>query len=542
MSTNTEQQAAPVEPVLEMEEIQGLAIPGFFKPHMALLGVRYPDGQVLSNFKAFLAALTQDQGISTARITLDNRRKYRQLRAAQQIRYPAEAPSIVLTAIGFTSKGLSRLTPGAQSIPSEAYQRGLAARSALLGDPTDPKQEGHPSKWIVGGSGTELDAMLVVAGDKRTEVDRRAEELRGRLRSAGAEIDYDENGNVRTEQRGHEHFGFDDGISQPGIRGRASQEADDYVEDRHIDPAQIPEAWLFGWPGQDLVWPGEFVLGYPSTSPDPLVPGTNSAALPKWTRNGSFLVFRRLRQDVALFWQTMKEEAERLSKLRGFEDITYQSLAARLVGRWPSGAPVNRVPNGDNMDLGKSPQANNNFRFDSDTPILPLADHSKDEFPAAKADPAGTTCPWAAHIRKVNLRDSGSDMGGRDATYSRRVLRTGIPFGKSLANPFGNAQDDPEKGNRGLLFLSIQSSIEAQFEFLVARWMGDPTRPKTPGGHDIVIGQNADPGKERERLCAIFGKGLQQAQIATKVEWVIPTGGGYFFLPSIRALRQVLAI
>lgn len=133
-------------------------------------------------------------------------------------------------------------------------------------------------------------------------------------------------------------------------------------------------------------------------------------------------------------------------------------------------------------------------------------------------------------------------MGGRDATYSRRVLRTGIPFGKSLANPFGNAQDDPEKGNRGLLFLSIQSSIEAQFEFLVARWMGDPTRPKTPGGHDIVIGQNADPGKERERLCAIFGKGLQQAQIATKVEWVIPTGGGYFFLPSIRALRQVLAI
>ena len=268
----------------------------------------------------------------------------------------------------------------------------------------------------------------------------------------------------------------------------------------------------------------------------------NSAALPEWTRNGSFLVFRRLTAGRCLVLANDEEEAERLSKLRGFEDITYQSLAARLVGRWPSGAPVNRVPNGDDMDLGKSPQANNNFRFDSDTPILPLADHSKDEFPAAKADPAGTTCPWAAHIRKVNLRDSGSDMGGRDATYSRRVLRTGIPFGKSLANPFGNAQDDPEKGNRGLLFLSIQSSIEAQFEFLVARWMGDPTRPKTPGGHDIVIGQNADPGKERERLCAIFGKGLQQAQIATKVEWVIPTGGGYFFLPSIRALRQVLAI
>lgn len=542
MSTDTQQQAAPVEPVLEMEDIQGLAIPGFFKPHMALLGVRYADGQVLNSFKAFLAALARNQEISTARTTLDNRREYRELRVAQKVRYPAEAPSIVLTAVGFTFNGLSRLTPGAQSIPSEAYQQGLAARSALLGDPTDPKQEGHPSKWIVGGLATGLDAMLIVAGDKRTELDRRAEELRGRLRSAGAEIVYDENGDVRADQRGHEHFGFDDGVSQPGIRGRASQEADDYVEDRHIDPVQIPEAWLFGWPGQDLVWPGEFVLGYPSTSPDPLVPGPNSPALPEWTRNGSFLVFRRLRQDVALFWQTIKEEAERLSKLRGFEDVTNDSLAARLVGRWPSGAPVNRVPDGDNKDLGKNPQANNNFRFDSDTPSLPLADHSKDEFPAAKADPAGVTCPWAAHIRKVNLRDSGSDMGGRDATYSRRILRTGIPFGRSLANPFGNAQDDSEKGNRGLLFLCIQSSIEAQFEFLVARWMGDAARPKMPGGHDIFIGQNADPGEGRIRRCTIFAKGLQQAQIATKAEWVIPTGGEYFFLPSIRALRQVLAM
>jgi Dyp-type peroxidase family len=537
MNKIEQQQVAPSEPILEMEEIQGLAIPGFFKPHMTLIGIRYADGEVLNNFKKILREIVPE--ISTANATLGNRREFRTQRLVENKRYPLNVPKVVLTAIGFSGTGLGRLTPGAKAIPSEAFQRGLAARSALLGDPADPKNEGYPSKWKVGRPGAELDALLVIAGDERAQVDNRAEGLRNRLRTVGVEIVYDENGDVRADEPGHEHFGFDDGVSQPGIRGRASAAAEDFVEDRYIDPGVVPEAWLYGRPGQDLVWPGEFVLGYPSTSPDPLVPGPSSPAVPEWTRNGSFLVFRRLRQDVGVFWQTMKDEAARLCKQPGFESFTYESLAARLVGRWRSGAPVNRVPDGDNSELGKNLQANNNFRLDSDTASLPLVDGFHDNFPPAKADPAGITCPWAAHIRKVNVRDSGSDMGGRDATYSRRILRTGIPFGKSLTDRFGS--DDPEKGNRGLLFLSIQSSLEEQFEFLVARWMGDPTRPKMPGGHDVFIGQNAKSGEENQRRCVIFGRGLQQAQIATNAQWVIPTGGGYFFLPSIRALREVLA-
>jgi hypothetical protein len=91
-----------------------------------------------------------------------------------------------------------------------------------------------------------------------------------------------------------------------------------------------------------------------------------------------------------------------------------------------------------------------------------------------------------------------------------------------------------------LLFQSIQSSIEEQFEFLVARWMNDPSRPKTPGGHDMLIGQNATPGEGRVRRCTLFGDGLEQAEIKTDRQWVIPTGGGYFFVPAISALRDVL--
>ena len=136
-----------------------------------------------------------------------------------------------------------------------------------------------------------------------------------------------------------------------------------------------------------------------------------------------------------------------------------------------------------------------------------------DPYDMAKADPVGITCPWGAHIRKVNVRDSGSDIGGRVATYSKRLLRVGV---------------------------SIQSSIENQFEFLQARWMNDPSRPKMPGGNDMIVGQNA-AAEGGVRRCTIFGSGLQQEQVSAPNQWVIPTGGGYFFVPSITALREVIA-
>jgi deferrochelatase/peroxidase EfeB len=237
----------------------------------------------------------------------------------------------------------------------------------------------------------------------------------------------------------------------------------------------------------------------------------------------------------------MRAEAERLSALSGFNGMTDVALASRIVGRWPSGAPVNRVPHEDYPALGEESLANNHFHFDSDASPLKLSSGYVDGFPQSKADPAGIACPWAAHIRKVNTRDSGSDTGGRESTYRRRLLRIGVPFGKPLADRYAETKDDPEKGERGLLFLSIQASIEDQFEFLTARWMDDPSRPKMPGGHDLLVGQNAAPGEDRERRCAIFGAGVQQANVATKAQWIVPTGGGYFFVPSITALREVLS-
>ena len=542
--------APPLEPVLEMNDIQGAVVPGFFKPHQTLLGLRVPAGSgAIRSFKSLLKTLAGE--ISTAGQTLADRREFRARRKMSANKYPEVKEGVVLVGLGFSSSCLLRLTPGASLIPSEAFQAGLVKRSALLGDSMDRENEGNPANWFVGRQGKELDALVVIAGDHRKAVTARANALASRIEAAGLEILYRENGNVLAGNlRGHEHFGFDDGISQPGIRGRASGAPTDFITERYIDPAQIPEAWLYGYPGQDLIWPGEFVIGYPKAGPDPLLPGPPDPLPPGWTRNGSFLVFRRLRQDVRLFWRTMRENAKRLAGTRGFASMDTLRLASLLVGRWPSGAPVNRTPKRDHPSLGSDPFANNDFIFDSDTPMLPLTGGRKALYPKlqAKADPVGITCPWAAHIRKLNTRDSASEMGGRESTFNRRLLRVGIPFGKSLHDPddkFARIDQDlehhdPEKGNRGLLFLSIQASIEQQFEFLMSRWVNDPSRPKMPGGNDMLIGQNA-AAADGIRRCLLFGSRRQQSRIDADRQWVIPTGGGYFFMPSISALVDVIA-
>lgn len=346
-------------------------------------------------------------------------------------------------------------------------------------------------------------------------------------------------GAVRPDLQGHEHFGFDDGVSQPGIRGRASADASDFITDRFIDQNSAPfEASLYGYPGQSLVWPGEFVLGYPASGPDPRLPGPVSTVGPSWTRNGSFLVYRKLYQDVALFWNSIASMRTGAGGDAVFPNDT--ALASRLVGRWPSGAPVSRTPNGDDENLGGDAYENNNFKFDSDTPNLSYKDSDGKthgtRFPAlmAKADPVGLTCPLAGHIRKVNTRDSSSDTGAALSTFARRILRVGLPYGPPIKD---NYVDDG--ASRGLLFLSIQASIENQFEFLRTRWMNDPSRPKAPSGNDMIVGQNAP--SNGLRTCVIFPAGsLDTATLSTNHQWVQPRGGGYFFLPSLTALRSVV--
>ncbi|MGY4346063.1 Dyp-type peroxidase family [Bradyrhizobium sp. GM7.3] len=521
----------PFEPVLELDDIQGIAAPGLFKPHHALVYLRLPEAIAqLTAIREHLAEMVAAGAISSGRKSLDDRRQHRQFAAGfakREVRSP-------LVAIAFTAQGLGRFTPAVGQFKSPAFRGGLASRSVLLGDPVDPDDPASAVNWVVGGPGNELDAMFVVAGDHQADVRALAQRIAGELVGLGANVAI-QHGDVRADQPGHEHFGFDDGVSQPGIRGRASSGPDDFVTDRKLDVSDLPDAWLYGYPGQDLVWPGEFLLGYPVSGADPLIPGPTLPCEP-WMRNGSFLVYRRLRQDVAGFWQTMRREAARLSKTSGFEGLADEALAARLVGRWPSGAPVLRTSDKDDPDLGADSMSNNDFRFDNNSRARADATPA---FPAAKADPVGFMCPAGAHIRKVNTRDGASDMGGANASQTRRLLRVGVAFGESLADRYGESGPDPLEGDRGLLFLSIQSSIEDQFEFLQARWINNGSRPRGPGGHDMIVGQNA-AAPDGIRRCHLFGAQLQSAEVKAQKAFVAPSGGGYFFLPSLTALREVV--
>ena len=523
--------AAPAEPRLAINDIQGNVFPGFNKPTTYFTAFRIDDA---AGAKAWLAEILPF--ISTAEEVLAFRRLY----SARRKRLGGSKPPDLVDTnsnVGFSYMGLHKLAgQSADEFEDDGFRLGLPRRAARMGDSTDPNE------WVIGGPGRIPDILLITGGDDEDILRARVTALTEAAEKRGVVKMWEEVGLVRRDLPGHEHFGFEDGVSQPGPRGTLSDIPDDYLTPRYIDASEGVEALLYGLPGQDLVWPGEFVFGYPGQGPDPLVAGPVMSAGPAWAANGSYLAFNRLRQDVKAFWTFMTETAAEMATQPGFEGMTPDKLAAHLVGRWKSGAPVARTPDADDPELGQNQYANNHFFYGSGTKQVSLHRMpqygSGDPYPDAKADPLGLTCPLAAHIRKVNTRDVSNDQGGTHATYAVRLLRRGMPFGLPLEDPFG---PDPEHGNRGLMWVSYQTSIVNQFEFLRGNWMGDAKPPRMPGGDDMIVGMNGRPGEERERKCVIFGSGLQTATPSTRQEWIFQTGGGYFFSPSISAIRDVLA-
>ena len=275
------------------------------------------------------------------------------------------------------------------------------------------------------------------------------------------------------DRRERTSFGFKDGISNPDIEGSGNP-----VTNPHEAPFKA----------------GEFVLGYlDETGALPEMPRPEILG-----RNGTFVAIRKLQTRVAAFRQYLRAHAKSPEE--------EEWLSAKFVGRWPSGAPLVLAPERDDPELGADPARNNAFMYAAD-------------------DPRGLKCPLQSHIRRTYARDANIIGVAR----MHRIIRRSTSYGPML--PDGVLEDDGV--DRGIVYVSIGSHLDRQFEFVRTQWIIDGTFIGTPELTDPLVGPHGKHGEFR----------IPQQPIRRRLtglpQFVVVRGGEYFFMPGLRALRWV---
>lgn len=381
---------------------------------------------------------------------------------------PAHARDEAWISVALTFQGLKALgvpQDSLNSFPVE-FQQGMAARATKLGD----VGESAPESWE-----KPLGSPDVHIGISALSPDG------GRLQAvlARAQKIYEQMLGIRVIYRldcfalatDAEHFGFRDGISHPAIEGSGVP---------GTNPHELP------------LKAGEFFLGYlDETNEFPPMPQPEVLG-----RNGSYVVFRKLHQCVAAFRKYVKANASSAHD----EEL----VAAKMMGRWRSGAPLALCPMHDDPALGADPKRNNDFMF---------KDH----------DPKGLKTPPGCHIRRMNPRDA--DVTGVQRLH--RMIRRGTSYGPLL--PEGVFEDDGI--DRGLAFIFVGSRLDRQFEFVQNEWINDSSFFGTGGDRDPITGPNDGTG----------GFTIPKQPIRRRLQglprFVVTRGGEYFFAPGLRALR-----
>jgi Dyp-type peroxidase family len=477
------------EPSLELDDIQGDVLIGLQKHAECFVFFKIVDPSLFKR----LVKLHMVRRITSAW----QANHWEQL-LAQRGRYGGSPGAFMGLNLGFTRDGLTQLLGTGRPRLDPSFERGADDPATI-----DRLHDPPAAVWLKEFRSNRIDGVFLVTGPSEGLANfHRAEVLR--LLGSSAKVIYSEMGTTRPgAQRGFEHFGYRDGISQPGIRGLSRRSTS--------NPDQ-------GLPGQDLIWPGEFVFGYLGQDPnDAVKPGPPPHMGAPWLRNGSYMAFRRLEQKVPEFRKFVAERAARL----GMEP---ELLGARLVGRWKSGAPLELSPLRDDWVLGNDPRRNNDFDYGD--------------------DPFQRRCPYAAHIRKVYPRDDAP--GGEAEAQTHRIRRAGITFGPEVM-----PGETTTRHSRGLMFVCYQTSIARQFEFIQWRHANEPDfvndkvrpmsgAPVTPG-FDPIIGQAAgsDP-REMDEPFPNYPAGNRRTTLEIPNQFVVLTAASYFFMPSITALRTVL--
>ena len=405
---------------------------------------------------------------------------------------PDHATNIALTGAGITALTGKPLADGF----SEQFGTGMTTtyRSRLLGDVEDD----DPKHWRWGGPTNEPvhAAILLYAADAATLGSRSADLVADAERRGWRVVHQLDT----TPLALREPFGFHDGISQPRIDGFSA--AMDSSRDDHDNVVRAGE-FLLGYPneyGQLTMRP----LLSPDSDPQRLLPrdaaGTSAADL---GRNGSYLVFRQLSQDVEGFW-TYVENAAKANLDGPGRDL----LAAKMVGRWPSGAPLVLAPGQDDPSFADA----NDFTYHA-------------------TDPLGLACPVGSHVRRTNPRDSLEPGPGTAASTAinrrHRLLRRGRSYGQ--AGDTGGGESE-----RGLHFICLNANLARQYEFVQHTWVNNPTFNGLYDDADPVIGpRHGQGGTFIEPALPV------RRRYSELPQFVRPRGGAYFFLPGIAALRYL---
>jgi Dyp-type peroxidase family len=404
---------------------------------------------------------------------IDDRRAGRELiRRLSGVVTSAAAPERngpdAIVSVALTYNGLKALGVPQDSLDTFTWEfrQGMAARARELGDIGDSA----PEHWEAPFGTGEIHVTLVgVAPDAAT---LEAAIVRGREACAnlpGVTPIWRQDCFAAPDEK--EPFGFRDGISHPSIEGSGVS------GDNPLDPP---------------LKAGELVLGYPDElgglppAPEPDVLG----------RNGSYVAFRKLHQKVAAFRRYLRENA------KGPEDE--ELLAAKMMGRWRSGAPLALCPLHDDPDLGADRKRNNAFLFRGD-------------------DELGYKTPLGSHVRRTNPRDASV------AGYTRlhRMVRRGTAYGPPL--PAGVLEDDG--ADRGLMFAFVGAHLKRQFEFVQSEWMG--------GGEFLGLGDAKDPvaGPADGGGSYSIPRRPVPRRLHGLPRFVVTRGGEYAFMPSLTALR-----
>jgi Dyp-type peroxidase family len=484
---------------LDLNNVQGDILAGLPKMTEAFVFFQI-DEQRINEFRRQLARLVP--------LITSNTQVLNDLEKIAQNKKSAAERNVVLPLLkmsgvnlAFTHKGLVKMGIK-DEIGDSAFDAGMLADAQNLGDQgTTPSSGAFTPDWIPAFK-HDIHGLILISGDCHATVDEKLAEIKKIFLVGTCHASIHEmlriDGDVRPgSEKGHEHFGYLDGISQPAVQGV------------NTNPN----------PGQETVRQGIVLLGREGDAPN--VP--NVTTRPPWALDGSFLSFRYLFQLVPEF-----DEFKRQNSIPGVPpELSSELLGARLVGRWKSGAPVDVTPTQDDPALGADPSRNNNFRFD-----FPDDQQTQDR------------CPFAAHIRKTNPRADLEDLAppkGPISTETRRIIRQGIPFGPEVSADEAALQMTLLP--RGLLFVAYQSNIVNGFQFLQHTWANNdafpPGKPVKLPGFDPIIGQASNPSS---RTLSGTDPSSQSTELALPAQWVVPKGGEYFFSPSIPALKATFAL